>query len=531
MLNLLIKDFKLMFSSERSLSKRIISGVVTVLFVACFVVLEIFLFSAVLNKIKDFRQAPEAFMTLFLAVVTILMIVAGVLQAKKLFFNEKDIEQLTRYPVTNSQIILSKLIFLFFSHYATAILFVYPLFIAYGQTITMPVWFYYIALFYPVVSFFFEMGIALLVVYPVWMFSQFLKKHLLLEFGLAMVLLLAGTYAYSNILSLFIELVANNQLSIIFSTENITKFVGIEKYLFPINFLTDVFVDRKYGSLWPYLSMGVGIFSLGLTVTIFTFHYVRNLSITAKSRPLRERKVKITSPIKALIKKEISLLTKGTDYIFTFSGLLIVQPFLLFMIVSALNTIFSAGLFRYYVTVVPNFITLIDFLIIVMFTLIINQGANNYVTMEERTIKNMKTIPISYKTQLIVKMMIPFAMSFASLFLSSIVLVAFGAVSVVTGIMAFLFSTVSLFVFDVISLREELHIRHGKPRTTYISSIYSYLLPFSYVICGIILSYLGTSLAAIYLAGILLIILLGLPHLVYVKQNMGSLFMDLEAIN
>ena len=201
------------------------------------------------------------------------------------------------------------------------------------------------------------------------------------------------------------------------------------------------------------------------------------------------------------------------------------------MIVSALNTIFSAGLFRYYVTVVPNFITLIDFLIIVMFTLIINQGANNYVTMEERTIKNMKTIPISYKTQLIVKMMIPFAMSFASLFLSSIVLVAFGAVSVVTGIMAFLFSTVSLFVFDVISLREELHIRHGKPRTTYISSIYSYLLPFSYVICGIILSYLGTSLAAIYLAGILLIILLGLPHLVYVKQNMGSLFMDLEAIN
>ena len=318
MLNLLIKDFKLMFSSERSLSKRIISGVVTVLFVACFVVLEIFLFSAVLNKIKDFRQAPEAFMTLFLAVVTILMIVAGVLQAKKLFFNEKDIEQLTRYPVTNSQIILSKLIFLFFSHYATAILFVYPLFIAYGQTITMPVWFYYIALFYPVVSFFFEMGIALLVVYPVWMFSQFLKKHLLLEFGLAMVLLLAGTYAYSNILSLFIELVANNQLSIIFSTENITKFVGIEKYLFPINFLTDVFVDRKYGSLWPYLSMGVGIFSLGLTVTIFTFHYVRNLSITAKSRPLRERKVKITSPIKALIKKEISLLTKGTDYIFTF---------------------------------------------------------------------------------------------------------------------------------------------------------------------------------------------------------------------
>ena len=52
-------------------------------------------------------------MTLFLLVISVLLIVFLIFQAKKLFFNEKDIEQLTSYPVSNSQLVLSKLLLLF----------------------------------------------------------------------------------------------------------------------------------------------------------------------------------------------------------------------------------------------------------------------------------------------------------------------------------------------------------------------------------------------------------------------------------
>lgn len=530
MLNLLMKDFKLMFDKERSLARRIVAGILSAVFVAIFVVIEIFLYNAVLDKIKIYKNAPQAFMTLFLFVISVLMMLSGVFQAKKLFFNERDLKQLANFPVSNGQVIFSKLIFLFFSHYATCFIFVYPLFFAYGQVFTKVPVFYYLAVFYPVLSFFFEMGVALIFVYPVWLGLQFLKKHVAVEFSLAIVVLLAGTFLYSEILTVFIDLVANNELNTLFSQETISKLMQFERYAFPVNFLCDIFIRKQVSAFIPYFCISMGIFVLGLSITIFTFHYVRNVSVTSKKKE-KEYKIKKLTPVQALIKKEVILLTKRADYIFSFSGLLIVQPFLLYLIITAMNTIFSAGLFRYYLTLVPNFVTLLDIFLVIMFTLIINQGANSYISMEERTIKNMKTIPVSYKTQLLIKTLIPFSLSFLSLFISLMVLLIFGVMNFVTVIVTLFIATICLFVFDVISLKEELLIRRGRGRNAYLSSIYAYLLPITYIAVGILLSYLGTSLFIIYCSGALILFLFGLPHLIYVYQNMGSLFMDLEAIN
>ncbi len=530
MLNLLIKDFKLMFGKEKSLATRVITGILSVVFVACFIALEVFLFSAVLQKIKIYKNAPQAFTTLFLFVISVLMIISSLFQAKKLFFNEKDLKQLANFPVSNGQVILSKLIFLFFSHYATCFIFIYPLFVAYGTVFAKTALYYYFALFYPVFSFFFEMGIALIFVYPLWLLLEYLKKRLILKFVLALVLLLGGTFIYAEVLNVFIDLIANNQLSTIFSSESIAKLIVFEKYAIPINFLKEVFINRSTRSLFPYLCISIGIFSLGLSIAIFTFHYVRNLSFTAKSKE-KEPKFKKMTPVQALIKKEIILLVKQADYVFSFTGLLIIQPCLLYLIVKAMNAIFSAGLFKYYLSIIPDFTLFLDIFLIIMFTLIINQGANSYITMEDRTIKNMKTIPISYKTQLLIKTLIPFSLSVISLFISLVVLVAFGTLSVVNALIALLFAVVCLFVFDVISLKEELSIRRGVGRKSYLSSIYAYLLPILYIAVAILLSFVGAPIVLIYLAGFLVLSLFGLPHLLSVYKNMGSLFMDLEAIN
>ena len=113
MLNLLVKDFKLMYSREKKLSKRILSTLITIIFIGCFIAIETFFFIAILNKITNYNQAPLAFMTLFLFIISIILMITNIFQAMKLFFNKKDIEQLSNYPVTNGQIIFSKLIFLF----------------------------------------------------------------------------------------------------------------------------------------------------------------------------------------------------------------------------------------------------------------------------------------------------------------------------------------------------------------------------------------------------------------------------------
>ena len=118
MLTLLVKDFKLMFAKDESAAKRALGILLRVLVLGIVVAVELFLFTAILDKIGHYSKAPRAFMVLFLLVVTAFMTVSSIFQAKKLFFNERDINQLSIHPITNSMQVLSKLVLLFLVHYA-----------------------------------------------------------------------------------------------------------------------------------------------------------------------------------------------------------------------------------------------------------------------------------------------------------------------------------------------------------------------------------------------------------------------------
>ena len=92
MLNLLAKDFKLLFGKNKSISKKILSAIVSLIFVGSFVGIEVFLYINILKKIENTQNALMAFTTLFLFVSTIIIIFSCLVSANKLFFNEKIID-------------------------------------------------------------------------------------------------------------------------------------------------------------------------------------------------------------------------------------------------------------------------------------------------------------------------------------------------------------------------------------------------------------------------------------------------------
>ena len=245
MINLLIKDFRLMFGNKQNVSQQIVSAVFSVLFFVAFIVIEVFLFRTILKTIRDIKYASTAFLTLFLFVTTILITIGNLFQAKRLFFDAKDIEQLSNRPVSNTQIILSKLLYLFLIHYATSLMFEYPLFVAYGTLIGKMPMFYYLCLFYPAATFFFEMGIALLLVYPLWLFTRFMKRRFWLEMTVSLVLICSLTLVYSYVLDIFIKLVANNDMLTLFSQQSINGFIKFQRNAFPVNFLVDIFFNKS----------------------------------------------------------------------------------------------------------------------------------------------------------------------------------------------------------------------------------------------------------------------------------------------
>lgn len=530
MLNLLVKDFKLLFLGNSSNKKtKIISTLFSMIMLACFITIEIFLFIMIINKVKNYGDSATSILIIFLFIISIIMIVIDIFQAIKLFFNEKDVEQLVRYPVTNEQIIFSKMIFLFASHFVTSTMFIYPIFIAYGSIVGKTPIFYYFAFFYPMLSFLFEAGVALLFVYPVKMGLDYLKKNPLLQFILSIFLLLGMSLVYSLVLEVFMDLVVNNQLSLLFTESSLEAMNGIVKNLLPIYFLASSFLKGS-STLFIYISISLGVFIIGLSVAIIAFNYFRSIRFSSKKK-VRTKDLKVTSAKKTLLKKELTILFKDSNNIFSFTGLLIIQPFLMYLVISALNGVFTSGTFSYYLMVLPNFVPLLDIVLIMLFTLIINSGANNYITVEKNTMRLMKTIPVSVFTQISIKVVVPFVASLISLLVSTIVLYATQVISTQTFIFGTGLTIVLLMVFELVSLSEELKIRMNKPRSTFLSSLYSYMLPIAFLIATLYISYFKVDVMYVYLVGLGVIVILGLPFVIRLKHRVTSNFLDLELVN
>ncbi len=530
MLTLLYKDFKLLFASGKTGKWRILSYLVGGLLLAFFIAVETFIVSNVLTRLSSYVNAPLAFLSIALFAVSALMVFVCLTQAKKLFFNEKDASNLSMMPVRSSRIILSKLILLFLMQYGTGLMFTYPVIASYAAVFHRGTSLYYLGLFYPALAFPFECGLALLFVYPYKLLGDFLKKHPIVQFLTAAAVIFALCYLYSRVLNVFVTLVASDNFDSLLSADNIALMIGARNYMIPAVWLVDIFFLRSTSELAVYLPIALGILVLGAAVCILSYRRLRFVRFQAHEK----RKTAHPTPMsarRALVKKEWILLFRDSDNLFSFTGLLVVQPFLVYLIVSSLNTIFTSGIFAYYVALLPNFLPVIDMLLVILVSLIIAQGANNYISGEAKNIRLIKSMPVSTFLQLTVKAALPLVFVCASVFVTYLVLFATGTVSIWTALAGFALAALIQIIYSMISLYEELRIRQNRARSYFLSSTFSYMLPILYSAGMILASYFGLPLYAVYLIGLAVILASGLPWAIGFKSRILRLFDELEVVN
>ena len=133
MLSLIAKDFKLLFSgSSQNKAGKLLGYLFAFVVAVLFIVIEVYLFQAIFTKIGAIKGASSSYFTLFLFIISTLLTVFCTFTCMRLFFNSEDNNKLAALPVSDSQIVLSKLIFLFITMYAMNLTFNLPLFITYG---------------------------------------------------------------------------------------------------------------------------------------------------------------------------------------------------------------------------------------------------------------------------------------------------------------------------------------------------------------------------------------------------------------
>lgn len=529
MFNLLFKDLRIRFLGDADFKKKLLKLILIIFLFGAVAFLIAFIFSKVIEKVNVYTGAATAYLTLFLSIVSLLMIVMNTLRAYKLFFDKKDIEILTTKPVTNGQIVGSKLIYILLMHYVTSLTFVYPIFISYALSQGRSAFFYFITIFYPFLSFLFEGGIALLLVYPFKLIIDYLKKHLLIQFIASLIVMVGLAYLYSRVLSIFMSLVVNNSLNQLFTTTAIEHVSNITNWMVPIVFLVQFFLGVGLRFL-PYFTIALGVFLLGITATVFAFNYFRSITFISPKKKLKIHK-KIPSIPVMLIKKELIVLFKDSNNLFSFSGLLIIQPFLMYMVISSINGVFRSGTFQFYALIVPNVVEIIDIVLMMLFTIIINTGANSYITNEIKTIRVLKTIPLEPEKQVLYKVLVPFVLSLASLLASSAVLLIGKSIAFEHVLFGFLLSLAMLVVFEIVSLKEELMIRQNKPKSSFLSTIYAYVIPIVFLGLSMLFTFNQISVFVPYVLALALIILSAIPFVIHFKKKIRNDFLDLDMIN
>lgn len=535
MLALLSKDFKLVFASGKVGKWRILTYVINVLLVAFFVTIETFIVQRVLSILdRANKQAPLAVLSIALFFVSILMMFVCLTQAKKLFFNESDTLNLSNLPVSNSQIIASKLIFLFILQYVAGLLFTYPIIATYAAMFNRGRQIYYLALFYPALAFPFECGVALLLVYPYKLLGDFLKKHSIVQFVVAVAVIFGLCWLYSRVLNIFVTLVASNDFNYLMNADSIAAMVNARRFMLHVNWLVQLFFEDIYNRIGLLLFVSLGVFIIGVTLCVVSFNYLRSIRFNSRAK-VKAPSFKVYSVKRALIKKEFMLLFKDSNNLFSFTGLLVVQPFLVYLIISSINTIFTTGIFAYYVAMLSTFLPVIDMLLVILTSLIICQGANSYISDEGKNIRLIKMVPVSVFTQLAIKVMLPLTLVAISTVVTYAVLGVFafnfGANTWWVALLGCLITLIIQVIFSVISMYEELKIRQNRSRSYFLSSTFSYAIPIVYAAAMIVASYFGLQLFAAFAIGLALVVASGLPWVINFKRRVLRLFNELEVVN
>ncbi len=531
---LILKEFQTNSLFKTHGIKRVISIISSIVLLAFFICLEILIYSLIYNKINVYADLNDSFFIVLIFAITILGILGYVPITQKTFFNSES-ERLiySTLPLTSYDIILSKGVNL----YTKLLIFNLSTSYVFGATyayIRSSNFTFYIIFFFMMLLLTFLMeGVAFLLVIPFNEFKKLLSKYKILSFIIMIALLLFLVISYSLILNAFINLVRDASLDNLFTASNIEFLNYIAKYLLPISSMTyfSRTLDMSVNFLGSFL-IPLFIFSIGtIILNLYIKKYFNSSLAQFNNKKVKSLTYKFTNETNALIRKEIHLALNKNDGIFSYISLIIAEPFLVFSVVSSVNLIFNTGNLNYVLTLFPSIYLTLDTLLILLFLSIINLNSSMSIAKEKNTLLIMKTLPVSYFKQFLIKLSVPSILSFISYLIGLILLVSFKEISVINFFMMILIGASSIISLNISSLYTDLR---GKKENNFLVTFIGFIFPIITVGVGTVtIVFIDNEFSELIFFSIILLIqiLYMVSLLINIKKRISKLFLRFEGVN
>lgn len=528
--SLIKKEFSITSISQKIKKDNIINTIVELILYFGFIVVEVYLYNMLNKKLSNYNDAPLAFLTIFLGLISVILIGTMALQSRKTIFNEEDSMIMLTKPIRPIDNIISKIIFIYIKNVVFNFFISFPILVCFSLSQNKPIYIV-LCVLYPFIISLVETGIGLLLSLPLQKIFQLLRRYFVLQIIVSIGIILAFCAIYSYVLNVFMVVVKNGDIQTIFTIESINNMKNINSFIIPIRFFTAIF-NEQFIQIFLMLLISMAVLVIGLFAgSKYYIKYIRQEkeSITNKIGKPKE----MTSVTKALIYKEFKLIFSSNST-FSFAGLLLMEPILTFAIVKAINVIFKSGVFTFISAMFQFIIPVIGMIFVTLFAVIINTSSSFILSKEGYNgIKICKVIPVSYKKQVLIKMIVPFVASFIALLISIIVLIIFKQMTVQTGLLSFILALVLSLLLEMISVSCDL----SSPQTEEgqsgraIVEIAAVLVPIIIVGLVLLLSYFGVSFNIAYLVAFASIFVITLAYAVLFIKRVNKKFSLLETRN
>ena len=88
-----------------------------------------------------------------------------------------------------------------------------------------------------------------------------------------------------------------------------------------------------------------------------------------------------------------------------------------------------------------------------------------------------------------------------------------------------------LIVFEIVSLREEMKIRANKPKSSFLSTLYAYVIPVLFFGLAVLFTFNKINVIVAYILALVLIIGSAIPFVINYRYKIREDFLDLDMIN
>lgn len=483
-LELLRKEFiERKTSQQQSKVVTVFSIILKVILLACLIALEVFIVSSLDSKITSYSSYGSFdFLVLIIFVMMLIGIVFTMIKARNVIFNHKDSRVTLPLPIAPSTQISAKIAYVYIESVFMEFFTSTPILITYGVRRHFIPYYHIFSILYPFIISVFIIGIGLLLSLVYQQVYKLIKRNDIAQFVTASILVVVLCYAYKVVLDLFLTALSDSSIGGMFSSSFVSSIHKGRMFMLPVYFLLDSVIEKTNIGSDVLIFVGSSILALvaGVSsVSLIFYHEIKNEDRNEQKIKKKDKALTLVKPFKALILKEINLLFRDENNLFSYTSLLIMCPFLTFVVISSLNSIIYDNL-KYYAAYFPELVSGINLTLILLFSGVINASASLAMTREGKGLKIVKTLPISPLKQIFTKTLIPACFSEFSLLITLIVLISARIISVSVFFSAFYIGSVILVfnnIFGVYADMHDMQAERRKIKLSIINEIIPVLLP------------------------------------------------------